>query len=452
MTSAPDAPPNASPRPAPTDLPGILRQLGPGLIISAVIVGSGELIVTPKLGAAVGFQLLWFIIIGCFIKVFVQIELGRFAIANRMTTLQAMNTMPGPRFIVSWLVWLWLLMYIALVFQVAGMVGGLASVFELAGLPLKNWLLTILVAASCAVLLVVGRYSLVEKLSTALVALFVLATLIAVGALQTTEFAITAAQLGSGLTFQLPEKFTTAFAAFGIIGVGASELIYYPYWCLEKGYGQAIGPNDETPGWRLRAMGWMRIMRIDAWVSFSIYTTTTLAFYLLGAAILHAKGLQVENSQMISTLSHMYRETFGQWSFWLFLVGAFAVLYSTVFGATASNARLFADALSLYGIVKYKTPEDRTRWVKIGCVLLPIAFAAVYLTLGDPVSLVFVGALAQGIMLPFLGVAALHFHYRRTDPVLKPGRLWVILLWVSVVSMVIAGGYKIIEELGKALR
>ena len=33
-------------------------HLGPGLIISASIVGSGELIVTPKVGAASGFALL----------------------------------------------------------------------------------------------------------------------------------------------------------------------------------------------------------------------------------------------------------------------------------------------------------------------------------------------------------------------------------------------------------
>jgi Mn2+/Fe2+ NRAMP family transporter len=150
---------------------------------------------------------------------------------------------------------------------------------------------------------------------------------------------------------------------------------------------------------------------------------------------------------MISTLSHMYRETFGQWSFWLFLLGAFAVLYSTVFGATASNARLFADALSLFGLVKYRTPEERARWVNIGCVVLPIAFAGVYLSLGDPVALVFVGALAQGAMLPFLGLAALYFCYRRTDRVLAPGRIWMICLWVAVVSMSVAGGYKIVEEL-----
>ena len=45
--------------------------------------------------------MLWFIILGCFIKVFVQVELGRFAISRGLTTLEAMNSIPGPRFIVS---------------------------------------------------------------------------------------------------------------------------------------------------------------------------------------------------------------------------------------------------------------------------------------------------------------------------------------------------------------
>ena len=450
MTTTEGAP--LQPQPAPTHWLGILKQLGPGLIISAVIVGSGELIVTPKLGATVGFSMLWFMIVGCFIKVFVQIELGRFAISKGMTTLEAMNSIPGPRFIVSWLLWLWLLMYLALIFQVAGMVGGLASVFSLAGLPLPPWLLTVGVAASCAVLLVLGRYRLVETLSTVLVVLFTLTTLVAVGALQFTEFAITTAQIADGLKFKLPEKFTTAFAAFGIIGVGASELIYYPYWCLEKGYARNVGPHEDSPAWRHRAIGWVRVMNIDAWVSFAIYTTATLAFYLLGAAVLHAKGLVVDNSQMIATLSHMYRETFGQWSYWLFLVGAFAVLYSTVFGATASNARLLADALALFGVTKYRTPEDRVKMVKVGCVLLPCAFAAVYLLVGEPVSLVFVGALAQGLMLPFLAFAALYFHYKRTDACLRPGRIWVAFLWFAGLAMASVGIYKVVEELQKVFK
>lgn len=433
---------------APTSWLGTFRHLGPGLIISAVIVGSGELIATPRLGASEGFTLLWLILIGCLVKVFVQIELGRFAVSRGMTTLEAMNIIPGPRYIVSWLVWLWLLMYIALVFQVAGMVGGLANIIGLTGLPVPNWILALLVGGSCAALLIVGRYRLVEVFSMVMVALFTICTMIAVGFLQGTSFAITPEQIMEGLKFQMPDSFTVAFGTFGIIGVGASELIYYPYWCLEKGYGRSIGPREESPAWFDRARGWIRVMKVDALVSFVIYTSATLAFYFLGAAILKAKGLTVENDKMIETLSLMYQETFGESSYWLFLFGAACVLYSTVFGATASNARLFADALNLFKVVEYKNQEDRVKMVNLGCILLPCAFVAVYLSWGAPVSLVFVGAIAQGLMLPFLAIAALYFHYRHTDEELSPGKLWVSFLWVATICMVAVGVYQILATFG----
>src|SRR4030095_8638725 len=202
------------PRPAPTHLTGVLRQLGPGLIISAIIVGSGELIVTPKLGATVGIQLLWFIVLWCLIKVFVQIELGRFTISQGVTTLEALNQIPGPRLIVSWLVWLWVAMYLCLIFQVAGMVGGLAEVFRLAGVPITAGPAAVAVGMATAIPLVIGRYRIVEWFSTALVAIFTCTSLAAVWALQQTPYALTAGQIAEGLKFHLPGTFTTAFAAF----------------------------------------------------------------------------------------------------------------------------------------------------------------------------------------------------------------------------------------------
>ncbi len=441
----------SSPQAAPTRLGQIVRQLGPGLIITGSIVGSGELIVTPKLGADVGFTLLWFIILGCLMKVFIQIELGRFAISNGLTTLEAMNTVPGPRLVVSWLLWLWLLMYVALVFQVAGMVGGIAKVFAMAGSTWSDTTWGFLVAGSCALLLVSGRYKLVEIFSTALVVLFTFCTVVAVGALQWTPYHITAAHLAEGFSFHLPASFTTAFAAFGIIGVGASELIYYPYWCLEKGYAKHVGPREATAGWVERARGWLRVMKVDAWFSLVIYTGATVAFYLLGAAVLFGKSLHVTNDQMIRTLSQMYRETFGTWGLAIFLAGAFCVLYSTVFVASASNARLLADALALFKLRRYGSPEDRARMIKAGCVALPFASLAVYLIWGAPVSLVFVGAVAQGLMLPFLSLAALYFRYRRTERALQPGRLWTFCLWIAVMAMVAVGLYQVVNQLWSAL-
>ena len=130
-----------TPQTAPVHWASILRSIGPGLIITASIVGSGELIATPKVAGEAGFTLLWFIVLGYFIKVFVQVELGRYAVTTGQTTLEGMNSIHGPRFIVSWLLWMWLAMFVTLVFQVAGIVGGVAEVFSSAGLMLdKRWI------------------------------------------------------------------------------------------------------------------------------------------------------------------------------------------------------------------------------------------------------------------------------------------------------------------------
>ena len=58
----------------PQTIGGILRHLGPGLIIAGSIVGSGELIATTIVGAEAGFWLLWIIIIGCVIKVLTPVS------------------------------------------------------------------------------------------------------------------------------------------------------------------------------------------------------------------------------------------------------------------------------------------------------------------------------------------------------------------------------------------
>lgn len=427
---------------------GILKQLGPGLIISANIVGSGELIVTTKLGADVGFMLLWFIIFGCMIKVLLQVELGRYTIAKGKTTLEALNSVPGPRFKVSWLVWCWIVMFIATFFQLSGIVGSIADVFRTGGSGLSNWVLAFFVTGSCAVLLFIGRYRFIEKFSTIMVAGFTIFTIFAVFSLYWTDFGITGSQISDGLRFTLPDKTLVAFAAFGVIGVGASELIYYPYWCLEKGYARNVGPRDDSPEWLERARGWIRVMRWDAWVSMVIYTGATVAFYLLGAAVLNAQNLSVDNTSLIPTLSRMYSESFGNAGLWIFLFGAFAVLYSTVFISTASNSRLTVDVLRLFQFIHIDDTKKRQHWIRIACVGLPVLYFIFYITVGSPVSLVLVGAIAQALMLPFLCFGALYFLYRQTDAELRPGVFWTVLLWISALLMTAVGVYQLLDKLG----
>ena len=138
-----------------------------------------------------------------------------------------------------------------------------------------------------------------------------------------------------------PQGLATAVAVFGITGVGASELFMYPYWCVEKGYARFAGPREDTPRLAARARaGWIRVMHVDILVlAWSIYTLATVAFYLLGAGVLHGMGLVPAARDMIPVLSNIYTQTLGPWALWLFYAGAIATLYGTIFASTAAQSR-----------------------------------------------------------------------------------------------------------------
>ncbi len=54
--------------PPPKNLWGRLKYLGPSVIVSGSVVGSGELILTSRLGAMAGFALLWWMLVSCWSK------------------------------------------------------------------------------------------------------------------------------------------------------------------------------------------------------------------------------------------------------------------------------------------------------------------------------------------------------------------------------------------------
>lgn len=600
----------------PQTIGGIIRHLGPGLIIAGSIVGSGELIATTIVGAKAGFLLLWIILIGCVIKVLTQVEMGRYTISSGKTSLSAMAEVPGPRIKGrgNWLTLYWFLMFIFSIGQLGGIVGGVGQALmisvpitaegrsyneildaemkikvklrelhmelkkkveilpvdpealkglrenikkaldedlaqseqdssrenvknllnELTGQeswiqeglawqtifavmnsdldqsekpdqpgkgdylraqalsfvtsnesPLEkidservrklrgglaelapnlkrqkpkahdSYIWAAIIAIGTAGILYAGRYGFIQLFSTLMVFSFTIITVINLFVLQKSGiWAVSGGEFLDGLKFQLPPAqpgsdktpLLIALAAFGIIGVGASELVAYPYWCIEKGYARFTGQRDDSDAWAERARGWMRVMRWDAWCSMVVYTFATVAFYLLGAAILHRTGLNPGGPELVRTLGVMYEPVFGQWAQAVFLFGAIAVLYSTFFVANAGHSRVFTDALKVTGL-GIENEKARLRSVKIFSIVFPMLCLGVYILFPDPVKLIIISGIMQGIMLPMLAGAALWFRYRRSDKRILPGSAWDFFLWLSALGMLISGAVTIYQKL-----
>jgi Mn2+/Fe2+ NRAMP family transporter len=120
-------------------------------------------------------------------------------------------------------------------------------------------------------------------------------------------------------------------------------------------------------------------MYLDAVLSMIVYTVVTAAFYLLGAAVLHSGGAVPEGYEMIEVLSRIFTETLGPWAKNLFLVGAFFVLYSTLFTATASWARVWGDAFGALGWMKFDSAENQRKSIAILSWILPAAWCILFL-------------------------------------------------------------------------
>ena len=272
---------------APKNLLERLKYIGPSVIVTGSVVGSGSIVMTPLLGAAAGFVLLWWLLLSMWSKPIIQAEISRYIVVTRKTFLEAFSDMPGFKTTIngkttSWLVWF---MFIGVVPSVAGMGGLAGAVAEAGNSMLPQISIEIWVIACCLItwlILYWGSYQSLEKILLGMVLLFSCITIAIAISMQSTEYEVSINQISRGLTFNFPTEFLPlALAVFGFTGISYGEIMAYTYWCLEKGY--AVDTNNNTQ----ETQAWIKTMQTDVWMTVLFITIGTLPFYFLGAGVLH---------------------------------------------------------------------------------------------------------------------------------------------------------------------
>jgi len=427
-----------------------LKFLGPGFILSASIVGSGELIATTTLGARAGFIAFWIIIVSCLVKVAVQLEFGKQAILTGKTAMHSFNTLtthrPGKA---NWVVWTVFMLISLKIIQIGGILGGTAIVLNMLFPFLSIYAWAFIIAFMSSAMIYKGYYKVIEKVSLVMVAGFTISTIAALYMLRFTEFSFSWSDISEGLQFKLPPAIVTiAFGAFGITGVGADEIVAYNYWCIEKGYAAYTGPRNESPEWEKRARGWISVMYLDAILAMTIYTLITAAFYLLGAAVLHGRSVIPEGNGVIETLALIYTQSLGPGAKTLYLGGAFFVLFSSVFASLASWTRVFPDIFGQLGWINFFDVQKRKKLVSWLAWLIPMIWAITYLFINLPVFMIISGGIVGSVLLFVIVFAAIQFRNKRVQ-FLPSGILYNTAFGISIISIIIVGIYGLVQLFSK---
>ena len=397
-------------REAPTGFGGLLRNIGPGVIVSGSVVGSGELLVTTRMGAEVGFVFLWGVILACLSKYAIQLELGRQCILRNSTTIEILDRVPGQRIKgVSWIAWLCVAGYFSVTVAVIGILGSVAglmvTIFPF--LPEQIWAVVVFMGMS--VLLWRGLYNDLETMVAALVATFSLVVIGSVLALQGTDYAISGAQIAAGFRFEMPSDGAfVALAVMGSVGATAVELFMYPYWIVEKGYPSFVGPRQDSDEWRARYRGWMRVMMADAGVCTGIALVITCAYYLLGASVLNTLNVLPEGMKVVEQVSLIFTKSIGDWAYYIFMFGGFCTLFSTLLVFAASSGRIGADFLRRVGVAALSADDSYRRWVRIFQIGFPFLWLVFILFDSRTLDFVLKGANANNLLLIPVAYGVLH--------------------------------------------
>ena len=426
----------------PNSLLGRLKYIGPSVIVTGSVVGSGSIVMTPLLGAAAGFTLLWWLLLSMWSKPIIQAEISRYIVVTRKTFLEAFADMPGFKTTLqgkttSWLVWF---MFIGVIPSLAGM-GGLAGAVAEAGhmmipqISVQLWVL--ICCLGTWLILFGGSYHALERILLVMVLFFSCVTMYIAFSMQATPYEVNVAQIYQGLSFDFPmEHLALALAVFGFTGISYGEIMAYTYWCLEKGYAQ------DNQGDIQKTKGWIKVMQTDVWLTVLFITIGTLPFFFLGSGVLYQdqelqellKSTSFWEIEIIDLLQNMFALVLGSWAKWLFVLLAFFVLFSTLLSGTAAFTRTIADYFISTGLI-LERKDTRINLIKIIAFVVPFLSGLFYFILPNPITLFIIAGVWAALGLPIVNIGAL-FLISKLDKELQPNAFTKIILWTSLAFQV----------------
>ncbi len=409
----------------PRTLGAKLLRIGPGILLAAAAIGSGELILTPRAGALFGLSIGWVIVVSIVYKLALTLGLARYTIATGEDIFRGYSHLPGPR---NWFVWILALVFLlgAVGYSGIALACGSALFALFPGLSMIQW--AVVVVGVSFVLLLKGAYGPVEK------AAFILALTLIVGVIY--SLAALEPSLGWVVRESIPRiprgSGDTLISLLGWTAGGTSTLIY-SFWILEKGYAlprgnpaSAADESEEQHDFR----HWITLTRMDAGLSYAVMLFVSLAFLAIGSITLSTAGadggpLVPARAETTTVLARMLTAAAGPPARYVFLIAALAILSSTIIGLVDGKSRALRTAV--YIIAPGSHRWSHLTWYRLGISLMCLVIFALLFT-GRPVLLIVLVSALEAPVLSLSAILLVYLLHTRLQPAYRPGVLWHIVI------------------------
>ncbi len=368
-----------------TERLGVLRLIAPGLMMAATGVGAGDLMTGTLAGTELGTTVLWAALVGCFLKFVLSEGIARWQLATGTTLLAGWHERLGGW--VRWLFLAYLTLFTVIVGRALANACGVAgsALFPLGDSDTSVWVWAAVHSLVGFVLVLRGGFRVFETTMSALIGLMFITV---VGT--TVLIAPPLPEIAAGLVPSLPDNGAKwILAVLGGVG-GTVTLLSYGYWIQEQ---------------KRTGIQMLRTCRIDLAVSNSLTAIFGICVIIIGSQI----DVEGSGADLATQMADRLASVVGPTGRWVFLVGFWGAVFSSLLGVWQSIPYMFADFVRMGSGAEGNLADSKPYRIYLAL----ITFVPLFL-LRAPVSQIQVTYGVMGAMfLPLLALTLVLLNNRR---------------------------------------
>ena len=389
-----------------------IKSLGPGLLFAGAAIGVSHLVQSTRAGADYGFGLLWALILVHLFK-YPFFQYGpRYAAATGESLIDGYKRL-GKSFL-----WLYYILTFATMFSIQAAVtivtAGLA--IKLFGLTNSTLIWSGIITAVSSLILLIGRYKLLDNLMKIIVLVLSISSIIAV------IIALNHNTTTVNFTPVFPTgKIGIAFliAFMGWMPAPLDVSAWHSLWTLEKAKTNTITPKKAIFDFNIGYLGTIVL---------------GICFISLGALVMFNSGETFSNKAgaFSAQLINLFTQNLGKGAYYIIAIAAFTTMFSTTITTLDASPRAMAKSTDL--LFKNKSKDSYLIWL----VILGIGTLVILgFFISSMILMVKIATIISFLTAPFYAIANyLIITSKHTPKEFHPSRGLKFLSWLGIVFLI----------------